>query len=121
VQTYVSPSLINFLEELDAELLKAFQGATSTSLEYLQRLRDENLLLNLCDKIEDFISKFASDDKVSRLSLVKLDHLYYKHDTIYERMKAKASREDKENIYILSQPSQEVIADLAGKVSKHGS
>ena len=51
VEKSILPSLANFLEKLDNELLKAYQSIPHTKIEYLMRIRDENKFLFLCDKV----------------------------------------------------------------------
>lgn len=43
------PSLANFMEKLDLELLRAFQNTSHTKIDYLYRLRDENKFLTMLD------------------------------------------------------------------------
>lgn len=51
---------------------------------------------------------------VARIGLIKLDHIYYKHDQIYVKTKeALKGKPDKlKEIYFLSEPSEKVINDL---------
>jgi hypothetical protein len=55
IEKSILPSLISFLLKLDSELLKAFQTIPHVKFEYLQRVRDENLLLFLCDSLFSFV------------------------------------------------------------------
>lgn len=80
IEKSILPSLANFLEKLDHELLKAYQNISHTKIEYLQRIRDENKFLFLCDTILKFISEFNDFPKAARVAILKLDHLYYKND-----------------------------------------
>lgn len=54
IEKSILPSLANFLEKLDNELLKAYQQTSHTKIEYLQRVRDENKFLFLCDSIQKY-------------------------------------------------------------------
>lgn len=73
------------MEKLDLELLKAFQNTSHTKIEYLQRLRDENKFLVLLDKILSFLLNHEDKSKASRVAIIKLDHLYFKNDSIYQK------------------------------------
>jgi len=64
-----------------------FQNIKPTSIEYLQRLRDECVLLKQCDNVIAFFKKHKQTDKVAQVALIKLDHVYYKTDSIYENTK----------------------------------
>jgi hypothetical protein len=50
----VFPSLSNFAEGLHEQLWKSFQSLSHSSIEYLQRVTDENKLLFLCDALIQF-------------------------------------------------------------------
>lgn len=48
------PSLTNFLEGLNEQLWRSFQFFAHNSMDYIQRVNDENKLLFLCDKLDTF-------------------------------------------------------------------
>ena len=52
---------------------------------YLHRLRDECILLKQFDATLSFLKNLKESEKVARISLMKLEHLYYKNDSIYEK------------------------------------
>lgn len=83
----IIPKLVNFVEKLDDQLHKAFQSIAPGSMAYLYRLRDECVLLKQLDSIIDFLYCLNENEKAARLSLIKLEHIYYKNDSIYERTK----------------------------------
>lgn len=56
IEKNIIPSFISFLQKLDQELLKAFQNTNHAKFEYLQRIRDENKFLFLCDSVHAFIN-----------------------------------------------------------------
>jgi translation initiation factor 3 subunit C len=103
------PSLANFLEKFDNELFKAFQGINPQRLEYLQRIRDENLLLQVISSVQSFLSEFSDNEKQARAAILKMEHLYYKHDSLYQKSKAKkdTSKRDDDLVYI--EDSQKVL------------
>lgn len=49
----------------------------------MRRLRDENELLFLIDKVIDYLKKFGDHEKLARVAIVKAEHVYYKNDSIY--------------------------------------
>lgn len=55
----ILPALVNFMEKLDNEILKAYQNIHQNKIDYLQRLRDDNKFLFLCDKIQKFMLDFS--------------------------------------------------------------
>jgi hypothetical protein len=54
---------------------------------YLYRLRDECLLLKQCDNVIEFLQKHNEKEKIARIGLIKLEHIYYKNDSLYEKTK----------------------------------
>jgi len=57
IEKSVLPSLVSFLQNFDSELLKGFQNTLHTKFEYLQRIRDENRLLFLCEAVQSYIQR----------------------------------------------------------------
>lgn len=53
------PSLSNFAEGLHDQLWRAYQSLAHTSMEYLQRISDENKLLFLCDGLLEFFNSLS--------------------------------------------------------------
>jgi len=106
------------LQKLDGELLKAFQNIPHTKFEYLQRIRDENKFLYLCDAILAYISQYTGENSnTARIALLKLDHLYYKNDTLY----AKFETTGDEPSYVPSKESRLVLEDLVRVINQYGS
>jgi len=52
---------------------------------YMYRLRDECLLLKQCDIVMEFLTKHKEHEKVAKVGLIKLEHIYYKHDNLYTK------------------------------------
>ena len=125
IERSVFPSLANFLERLDDQLFKSYQKVHHSSLQYLQRINDENVLLFLIDKVSTFLQEFELDMFRSRIAIIKLQYLYYKNDIIYEQIRQRIEAKGKnlaqslKSIYIL-QNSQQEIAELVSQVHRHG-
>lgn len=54
-------------------------------MEYLYRLKDECILIKQCDRIINFLRQQKDFEKMGRVGLIKLEHIYYKHDELYEK------------------------------------
>jgi hypothetical protein len=93
----ILPSLVNYVDKLDQQLHKALQSTEVGTLKYLYRLRDECNLIKLCDSLIVYLTLQNDDEKIARISLIKLDHIYYKHDDIYTKTKDKL-KGDKKNL-----------------------
>jgi len=83
----IIPTLVNTLEKLENQLHQAFQQLGQGSIEYLQRLRDECMLLKLIDQMIGLVERLGDEIQIARISLMKLEHIYYKKDSLYENTK----------------------------------
>lgn len=113
----VFPSLSTFLERMDENLWKSYQklAAHSSKIDYLQRVNDENKLLFLIDDTMEFLSQFDLDVFRARISLIKLNYLYYKNDSTYLKIKkrieacgAEDAAKRLQGIYFLENSGQEI-------------
>ena len=115
------PALANFMEKLDHELLKAFQNISHSKIEYLQRLRDDNKFLFLCDKVQAFLSDHSDNKKAARVAVLKLDHLYYKNDSLYQRIvTSNQNSKDENRPYTVNGESQKVLNELVTLINNNG-
>jgi translation initiation factor 3 subunit C len=90
-------------------------------MEYLYRLRDECQLTKQCDAIMEYLSKHNDQEKQARVGLIKLERIYYKHDSLYEKTKAalKGQTDKLNEIYFLAEPSKDVVEKLVDLVSRY--
>lgn len=107
----ILPALVNYIEKLDQQLYKAFQALSQTSMEYLHRLRDECILIKQCDALMTYLTKQNEQEKVAKVAIIKLEHIYYKHDSLYEKTREalKNKPEALSQIYFLAGSSQENV------------
>jgi len=91
------------------------------SIEYLYRLRDECLLLKQCDSVIDYFNSLGDEAKVARISFIKLEHIYYKNDSLYTKTKEqlKNKPEQLKELYFLDKPSEQVVQELVNVVIKN--
>lgn len=90
----VFPALSNFAERLDENLWKAYQRTQHGNISYMVRLQDENRLLFLSDKLFAFLTQYDQLEDSARIGLIKLQYIYFKHDEIYSRVKAKFAQKN---------------------------
>ena len=90
-------------------------------MEYLFRLKDECLFIKQCDAFMAYLTKQKDHEKSAKIGLIKLDHIYYKNDELYEKTKvALKGKPDKlAELYFLDAPSAEVIEKLVAQIVKH--
>ena len=67
------------------------------------------------------MASLDEQEKLARVSLLKLEHLYYKNDSIYERTKqALKGQPDKlAEIYFPDRPSVVIIEEMVQKILAH--
>jgi len=91
-------------------------------MEYLYRLRDECILIKLCDEAIEFLENHHEFQKSAQVGLIKLERIYYKNDSIYTRtkkiMEKNPDEEKFKHIYFV-EDSQNVVAALVDKVLKN--
>lgn len=106
----IYPAIVNFIEKLDQQLYKAFQSLTQTNMEYLYRLKDECQLIKQCDNVIAYFTDNKDWEKVARIQLIKLEHIYYKQDSLYARTqeKLKGKPEKLAELYFLENSEQEI-------------
>lgn len=100
---------------------KAFQSLESTSLQYLYRLRDECSLIKLCDTLIAYLTIQNDQEKIASISLIKLDHIYYKHDDIYNKTKDKLKNDKTKlaELYFPEGSTQTIVQELVDIISVH--
>lgn len=62
----------------------------------------------MCDKVIDHLKKHGEHQKIAQVGLIKLDKIYYKHDSIYAKTKEalKGCPAKLKDLYFMEQPTQ---------------
>ena len=81
-QIPVIGSLSLHLTRLEEEYTKSLQRMTQHSLEYVARLRDEAKLVTLIERFQNYFEKQGMVAETTKCAQLRLEHLYYRHDTI---------------------------------------
>jgi len=79
----LSGSLLAFVERLDDELTKSLQFIDPHTQDYVERLQDENLLLELAEKTQKYYSRIQKHKSVARIAIRRMEHIYYKLDRTF--------------------------------------
>ncbi|OWZ08813.1 Eukaryotic translation initiation factor 3 subunit C [Phytophthora megakarya] len=78
----VSGDLAAFVERLSEEYTKALQQTDPHTSEYVARLYDENLLIEVAERVQKFYSRKNDSQRASTMALVRAELIYYKHDSV---------------------------------------
>ena len=97
-----------FLTRLDEEYIKSLQGISPHTPEYVTRLRDEAQMVDLLTKMFDYSIRVGSHGEAAELALLRVEHLYYRHDSIAVQVDANVT------------DSAAMINDLCKYVYEHG-
>ncbi|XP_005093913.1 eukaryotic translation initiation factor 3 subunit C isoform X2 [Aplysia californica] len=73
--------ILTMVERLDEEFTKMLQACDAHSTEFVERLKDEQALCDIIDRLEDYLEKLGGSDEMCRVYLRHIEHLYYKFDT----------------------------------------
>lgn len=79
-------SLSLFMNRLDEEYIKSLQRISSHSVDYIVRLRDEAQLVKLLTKVYNYFIRVGSKGEAAEMALRRIEHLYYCHDTIVDKV-----------------------------------
>lgn len=71
-------SIISFVDRLDDEFTKSLQNIDPHGTEYVDRLKDENVLYCTICRAESFYEKTGQSDPLARVIMRRLEHIYSK-------------------------------------------
>lgn len=121
IERQVFPSFSNFLEGLHEQLWRAYQQLPPTSLEYLQRIQDENLLLLTSQSVFKYLGEWQQHEYQARISIVMLNYLYSKSKEMNEQVRQRLPKAKHQNIFVLQNDSQALVSELVSKIHQWGS
>eukprot|EP00632_Arachnochrysis_sp_CCMP2950_P011227 CAMPEP_0185693530 /NCGR_PEP_ID=MMETSP1164-20130828/3287_1 /TAXON_ID=1104430 /ORGANISM="Chrysoreinhardia sp, Strain CCMP2950" /LENGTH=830 /DNA_ID=CAMNT_0028360325 /DNA_START=12 /DNA_END=2500 /DNA_ORIENTATION=+ len=75
-------SVLTFVTRLEDEYVKSLQQTNPHTREYLDRLRDEAPLVALAAGAQAYYARAGDDRAAATLALLRVEHLYYKHESI---------------------------------------
>lgn len=121
-------SLSQFCSRLDEEYNKSLQRISPHSIDYVMRLRDEIKLVELLTIFQGYYERVDSLSEAAMLAELRVEHLYYRHDSIVMQVdqatKAEKARADSVGSEGDANPAEEnaspsivPLVDMAGKIS----
>ncbi|KAK7488251.1 hypothetical protein BaRGS_00020558 [Batillaria attramentaria] len=72
--------ILTVLERLDEEFTKMLQACDAHSTEFVERLKDEQPICVLLEKLQAYIEKNGNSEEICRSYLRRIEHLYFKFD-----------------------------------------
>mmetsp|Transcript_24390 Transcript_24390/g.30011 ORF Transcript_24390/g.30011 Transcript_24390/m.30011 type:complete len:974 (+) Transcript_24390:103-3024(+) len=103
-------SLSLFVTRLDNEYYKGLKRTSPHSIDYVHRLRDEAKVVGLLTKVRQYFMRVDSKDEASEMSLLKVEHIYYCHDSIAKQLQ----------FFTEDIGSEKLVSDLCTFVYQHG-
>ncbi|XP_023315616.1 eukaryotic translation initiation factor 3 subunit C-like isoform X2 [Trichogramma pretiosum] len=79
--------VLTLAERLDEEFIKLLKECDPHSNEYVERLKDENQVCTIIDKVEEYLERQGTPSELCRIYIRKIEHLYYKFDPIVLKQK----------------------------------
>lgn len=86
-----------FLERLDDEWNGNLKALDPHANEYMERLKDEAVLLALAQKVSEYLMARRELDKLAAVALNRIQHFYYKTDVVYSAMRNLALQRQKDS------------------------
>ena len=82
----VPGDLGSFVERLSQDFTKSLQQTDPNSREYVERLNNEAKYLELSKFVQEYYERHGEMSKASRMALLRISHMYYKHDAAAQRL-----------------------------------
>lgn len=79
-------SLSLHLSRLEEEYTKSLQKISHHSSDYVTRLRDESKLVELLARFQNYFEAQGMITEASTLAQLRIEHIYYRHDTIAKQV-----------------------------------
>lgn len=113
----VSGDLAAFVERLAEEYTKSLQQTDPHTSEYIARLFDEGLLVDVAQRVQKYYARHKDFARASTVALIRAELIYYKHETI-----ANALHESQAKRKVFGDPAllHPACNSASAAVQKHG-
>lgn len=121
---YVEGNLFSFVQRLAAEYRKNLQNISYNTPEYINRLKDESILIDLLEKAHHYYKKINNDIFILQLVSIRLGLLYYHYNAEEDIQYEKYESPSQEEMHSFKQKSfgknGKIIQELAAILYKQG-
>lgn len=116
----IKKGLAHYIERLNEELKKSLKTFEPQTNKYMERLKDLLILNNLENRVLAFFTKYSGDSaSISRIYLLKIEHIHYLHDDLRMQMKQLYQGTDS-GLYFQVENSKDEVSKLANYCYEHG-
>ncbi|GJJ69023.1 translation initiation factor 3 subunit C [Entomortierella parvispora] len=118
---FIQGSLVAFVDRLDDEFTKSLQNIDPHTTDYVDRLKDEVGLYTVIVRSNAYFTRLQMVDAVSRTTMRRLEHLYFKPDVVIMAVEAATAGLLPASVAKPSQDSSSLIHDLCVYLYKNAS
>ncbi|KAG0051029.1 Translation initiation factor 3 subunit c [Gryganskiella cystojenkinii] len=118
---FIQGSLVAFIDRLDDEFTKSLQNIDPHTTDYVDRLKDEVGLYTVIVRSNAYFTRLQLTDAVSRTTMRRLEHLYFKPDVVITAVEAATASLLPASVAKPSQDSSNLIHDLCVYLYKNAS
>jgi len=111
----VSGDLAAFIERLNDEYVKSLQQTDPHTSEYITRLYDEGLLVDLASMAQKYFVRQQDYVRAANVALIRAELLYYKHESIAKALNASRAKRSVYGDPLMLHPASE--GSMTTKVS----
>jgi len=114
----VVESFATHFDGLDSELYKAFKALESSTLEYVERMKDYSSLIKLADEAYTLFKSLDDNFHSTKFAYKKLECIYYMPDSLLEKLRLSATERNikGKNEFYQETNTEKTIHELATKV-----
>ncbi|ORZ12151.1 eukaryotic translation initiation factor 3 subunit 8 N-terminus-domain-containing protein [Lobosporangium transversale] len=116
---FIRGSIVAFVDRLDEEFTKSLQNIDPHTTDYVDRLKDEVGLYAVIVRSNEYFKSLELTDAICRTTMRRLEHLYFKPDTVIVAVENATASLLPSNIIKPVKDSEDLIHDLCVHLYKN--